>query len=269
MNKEIFYRDDALPFFECRYSQNSGKHYKSHIHSTLSIGAIDNSSVCYQVAGENALLTSGSLAIVNPNTIHQCNPIEQCTRSYHMLYIDIAWCFKIQKALFNTKIFIPCQQILLDDYDLYYQYLQTMSILMNSSFLLEKEQHLIDLIGKIFIKSISQNVTTDNNMSVQVLQLKQQLESHLAQDITLNAIANDLSVNPFTLLRQFKRQVGITPHAYRMNHRIERAKQLLQQGEELSDVSLSCGFFDQSHLNRHFKAITAVTPKEYQVNFIQ
>jgi len=62
---------------------------------------------------------------------------------------------------------------------------------------------------------------------------------------------------------------GITPHAYRLNCRIELAKKFLQKGYDLSQVALECGFFDQSHFHRHFKAITTVTPKEYQVNFIQ
>jgi transcriptional regulator GlxA family with amidase domain len=51
--------------------------------------------------------------------------------------------------------------------------------------------------------------------------------------------------------------------------RIERAKTLLQRGFDLSHVALECGFFDQSHLHRHFKAVTTVTPKEYQINFVQ
>ncbi len=62
------------------------------------------------------------------------------------------------------------------------------------------------------------------------------------------------------------------PHmhkTFRLNCRIELAKKLLQKGFGLSQVALECGFFDQSHFHRHFKAITTVTPKEYQVNFIQ
>lgn len=78
-----------------------------------------------------------------------------------------------------------------------------------------------------------------------------------------------MGANPYTLLRHFKAKVGITPHAYRMNCRIELARNYLQQGMEIADTALQCSFFDQSHFHRHFKAMTTVTPREYQLNFIQ
>ena len=92
---------------------------------------------------------------------------------------------------------------------------------------------------------------------------------NLDVDITMRQLALKLQANPYTLLRQFKAATGLTPHAYRLNCKIELAKNLLQKGLELSQVALECGFFDQSHFHHHFKAITTVTPKEYQVNFIQ
>ena len=54
-----------------------------------------------------------------------------------------------------------------------------------------------------------------------------------------------------------------------MNCRIDLARTLLQKGTDIGEVALVCGFFDQSHFHRHFKAMTTVTPREYQLNFIQ
>ncbi|NEQ26680.1 MAG: helix-turn-helix transcriptional regulator [Microcoleus sp. SIO2G3] len=49
-----------------------------------------------------------------------------------------------------------------------------------------------------------------------------------------------------------------------IQQRVERAKQLLRQRKmNLSEIALACGFTHQSHLNRHFKRLTGVTPKKF------
>ena len=95
------------------------------------------------------------------------------------------------------------------------------------------------------------------------------LSQRLDEELLLEEVASSLHVKPFTLLRNFKNEVGITPHAYRMSCRIEKARKLLQEGMDVSSAALECGFFDQSHFHRHFKAMTTTTPGEYQRNFIQ
>ncbi len=99
--------------------------------------------------------------------------------------------------------------------------------------------------------------------------LKELLSADLQKDLPLNSLAHEIDVNPYTLIRSFKAATGITPHAYRMNCRIEQARALLRQGRDITETALECGFFDQSHFHRHFKAMTTVTPQEYRVNFVQ
>ncbi|MFT5756278.1 MAG: AraC-like DNA-binding protein [Alteromonadaceae bacterium] len=281
MNKEHFFKEEALPFIECRYSQNSGRHYKAHMHSTFSIGAIDNGEVLYNVSGQEALLKKNALAIINPDTLHYCNPLQETPRSYYMLYLDTDWCMQIQASLFPTTTFIPADLVLLKNKGLYEAYINMMQSYMQDLFLLEKEQMVVSFLHKLFgmmIKNNSQitklltkravkQLTKQTGKSVNTL--KTLLSSRLNEDITLNSFAQNYLINPYTLLRRFKAEVGVTPHVYRMNYRIEKAKILLQQQASIADVVFECGFFDQSHFHRYFKSFTTVTPKEYQLNFIQ
>jgi AraC-like DNA-binding protein len=64
-------------------------------------------------------------------------------------------------------------------------------------------------------------------------------------------------------LRSFKRQYGLTPHAYDLCKRIALAKQALRSGAKPSHVAHTFGFVDQSHLTRHFKRLVGVTPFQY------
>lgn len=127
---------------------------------------------------------------------------------------------------------------------------------------------LFHLAGEIFSIACSpQNIKLARKENIE--ELKKILSSGLWMDLPINSLAENLNANPYTLIRSFKAITGITPHAYRMNCRIEHAKELLKQGKDITETALECGFFHQSHFHPHFKAMTTVTPQMYRVNFIQ
>ncbi len=269
MVKKQFSKHNELPFAECRYTVNSGRHYTSHMHQSFSVGAISKGEVVYTVADEQAHLRPGSLAIINPETLHSCNPTALGERSYYMLYLDVDWCLQVQKSLWGVSAFRKSKDIILEHPELYEQYISTMALLMdNGEELDEKEQRLVDLVSSVFIQCCEREALASLS-SGKIDNLRQRLQSDLGEDLPLDLLATELQANPYTLLRQFKAATTLTPHAYRLNCRIEYARKLLREGRELADVALECGFFDQSHFHRHFKGITTLTPKEYQVNFIQ
>lgn len=272
MNSERFFVDIRLPFVEGRYSLSSVRTFKPHMHRGFSIGAVNAGQVHFQAGAHSELLTPGALALINPETLHSCNTVGHAERSFFMLHLDIRWCLEIQKSICNAKTFVPAASVRLDDKILYMQYIDVMKKLMDQKVhLVLKEQLLLDLLAGVFKKSaLVQELPQNSDIYAgKVACLKELLASELKQELTLESMARQLAANPYTLLRRFKAKTGITPHAFRMNCRIEQARKYLQEGLEIAEVALQCGFFDQSHLHRYFKAMTTLTPKEYQVNFIQ
>lgn len=268
-HNEKFLKDNRLPFAECRYSQSSQSVFKPHMHASFSVGAVDSGLVHYRVGNATADLQPGALALINPETLHSCNPSKGKGRSYYMLYLDADWCYTVQRSLWHIDKFIPVDTIRLDDQQLYDRYCDVMQQIMRQDIhLQEKEQLLFDLVCAVFQKSCKPQVER-NPLSEKSVLLKQLLKKDLEKDYTLDSLALVLNTNPYTLLRKFKAETGITPHAYRMNCRIEQAKRLLQRGTDITETAFLCGFFDQSHLHRQFKAMTTVTPQEYRINFVQ
>lgn len=269
MQNDKFQKDKALPFAECRYSQSSQSSFKAHMHAAFSIGAVDKGKVEYTVGNHTTTLSAGSLALVNPETLHSCNTLSGKGRSYFMLYLDTNWCMTLQKSLWKIENHIEFMTTRLDDEPMYQRYCSTMHALFNTTtHIQEKEELLVDLVTTVFLRSCKPQLLT-KRAPEGIERLKSILRNDLSRDFTLDSLAADLGVNPYTLLRGFKSETGITPHAFRMNCRIEKAKELLRQGKDIADTAYECGFFDQSHLHRHFKSMTTVTPQEYRINFVQ
>lgn len=269
MRNERFFKNDLLPFAEVRYSRDSTAPFKPHMHHALSIGAVDRGTVLYDVDGQQAMLAPGSLVVINPETLHACNPATSKGRSYYMLYLDAGWCFQVQQSLWEVNQLAAVKKIRIDDGPLYALYCDTLEHLMDEKVhLQEKEQMLFDLVSRVFAVACSPRAVKKESRE-NIENLKKLLSADLQKDMPLSVLAATIDANPYTLIRSFKAVTGITPHAYRMNCRIERARELLREGWDITETALECGFFDQSHFHRHFKAMTTVTPLAYRINFVQ
>lgn len=90
------------------------------------------------------------------------------------------------------------------------------------------------------------------------------IHEHLNEDVSLEAIATHLGMSSYYFCRLFKQSIGITPYQYLIQQRIEYAKQLLSQHQlSVTEVALEAGFASHGHLNRYFKRLVGVTPREF------
>src|SRR5262249_32796331 len=92
------------------------------------------------------------------------------------------------------------------------------------------------------------------------------VEDHLDAGPTLEQMAAIARLSPYYFVRQFKRATGLPPHQYVLARRVERAKQLLQAGTDLSlaELAACAGFPDQSQFCQHFKRLVGVTPGQFR-----
>jgi transcriptional regulator GlxA family with amidase domain len=82
--------------------------------------------------------------------------------------------------------------------------------------------------------------------------------------VTLSDLAALTQRTPFQLIRAFRRELGITPHAMLIRIRIQHAKALLARGEPIAGVAVDVGFVDQTHFGRHFKRVQNETPGRFR-----
>lgn len=71
-------------------------------------------------------------------------------------------------------------------------------------------------------------------------------------------------MNKYHLLRAFRAETGLPPHAYLLHARIGRARSLIARGMSALEVAFETGFADQAHFTRTFKRLVGLTPGHYQ-----
>jgi len=92
-------------------------------------------------------------------------------------------------------------------------------------------------------------------------------ESQLTNPVTLEQLAEVAKLSVSSFKHVFKEVIGITPHAYLLRKRIERAQVLLLRGEKsVTDIALDCGFSSSQYFATAFKRIMCITPNEMSQN---
>lgn len=91
------------------------------------------------------------------------------------------------------------------------------------------------------------------------------IEEHLAEQISLATLAQLVRLSPYYFCRAFKQSLGIPPHRYHSNRRIERAKVLLAQGKpSVTDIGFTLGYSQTSSFTAAFRNTTGHTPTAYR-----
>ena len=99
----------------------------------------------------------------------------------------------------------------------------------------------------------------------QVRRLLDFVDAHIAERILVGDLAAVAGISVGHLHRAFRAGLGITPHAFVQNRRIEHARRLLAEGRlSVIDVAASVGFESPSHFSRVFRLVTRVSPRRFR-----
>jgi AraC-like DNA-binding protein len=95
--------------------------------------------------------------------------------------------------------------------------------------------------------------------------VREYMKAHLGESIDLSMLAGVAGLSVHHFARQFKQSIGVTPHHYLTQKRVERAQEMLAQTKlSLAEIAYATGFSDQSHLARHFRHMLGTTPREFR-----
>lgn len=263
-----FWRDAALPFLEAR-AVNDGRKvcYAPHCHETFSIGAITSGTSTYINSDARERIARGTLVLINPQTVHACNPIDGQAWSYLMFYVDAGWLGALQHELgvSSNGRFIPYAPIQSPDPALFNGLTQLYTTLLDpQADTLHKQSTAVEFFTLLQQTLVPAPARPHTEPLQQLRRAADYIAEHCTEALRLEDICQAAALSPSYLIRTFKQHFGMTPHAYLLNRRIQRSQHWLRQGQDLAEVALAAGFADQAHFQRTFKRQLAATPGQYR-----
>jgi len=106
-------------------------------------------------------------------------------------------------------------------------------------------------------------IAPTSRSAVAVDRVLRHIHEHLGQPLTLAELAELAGLSIWRFATVFRQHVGVSPHHYICRVRVEKAQTLIRKGVPAATAASEAGFYDQSHLSRHFKAICGMTPGQY------
>ena len=132
---------------------------------------------------------------------------------------------------------------------------------------------LIELFARYLVEKYTNRATEkpDFHGGLPIRQLRKiedHVREHLAEDLSVDGLAELVGLSPFHFSRVFKQTTGMSPLQFVMRERITRAQQLMREtSRSIIDVALEVGYTSPSHFTKVFRRVTGVGPNEFRSAF--
>jgi AraC family transcriptional regulator len=99
----------------------------------------------------------------------------------------------------------------------------------------------------------------------QITRVVSYIEDNIARALCLSELSEVAGLSRVQFMRQFKEATGQPPHAYILQRRIERAKELLKNSQStIVGTALDLGFYNQAHFTKVFSKFAGMTPGRWR-----
>lgn len=254
---------EALGGLDMLQAQYYQQRFPRHVHDTYCISVIEQGAQRFYRSGAEHVAPKGDIILVNADDVHTGSAEVETGWAYRAIYPHPDLFRSINQDLQRSKDSIPWfPDAVVHDPGLSDQLLMTFNMLAQPGNMLLKETLLLSSLTWLTMR-YSKTRLTPQMLPVatqNILNVKAFMDSYPERELALVELAALAELSVWHFLRQFKAVVGITPHAYLIQARLRKAKALLRKGDAILDVSVMCGFTDQSHFHRHFKNSLGLTP---------
>jgi AraC-like DNA-binding protein len=259
-----FFRSSDLPGAEVLHARFVVHRYAPHVHDTWTIAEVEFGAASFDLASSRHVAAAGSVFLIPPGVVHTGEPAIPGGYVYRVLYLEPEHVGVDggPRALARPSPSPGAYPVVMQNGILTARLARLHRLLALRGHALEQGEALalaITALEKIMSPPGAAGPAAQRPVTLAA----DFIQAHWHEDFSLGDLARVAGASRYHLVRTFHREMGMPPSAYRRALRVATAQQLLRDGQRPADVAASCGFYDQSHLNRHFKLAVGVTPAQY------
>jgi AraC-like DNA-binding protein len=262
-DKARIWRHPGLEDVEVLQGSYQNYEFAHHFHTVPAIGVVNRGTMSTYCQGATHILPTGTVFLLNPGEVHAPKSATENSWGLRVIYLEKDFFqSRAEDFGFGVPQFV---KPFVQDAALAATLLRLHRKLEEGVDTLNIENDLADVFTHLSERHVREprNDSTIRDELNKILRVKDYLHSYYSKNISVEDLAEIAQLSRFHLMRTFRRDVGLSPHAYLTQIRVEAAKKLLSEGASIVDVASDIGFTDQSHFTRHFKRMTGVTPGQY------
>lgn len=207
---------------------------------------------------------AGDIITVNPEEVHDGTPLGENGREWRMLYFDPATLAGTIEDLTDgvtsyaeLKHPAMCDSVCATRFASLFR---AITEPQGGYSEIEVHENLLFILARL-IDGTHQKQVRGAPQGVELARTR--IDDAPSEPISLNELAEISGISQFQLIRSFSKATGLTPHAYLVQRRLQRARRLIASGVTLTDAALASGFADQSHMTRLFVRTYGMSPGLY------
>lgn len=227
--------------------------FARHSHGHYAIGTCTGGLEAISYRGGVHYSGPGSVVVLEPGEAHTGGPAEVDCFTYRVMYPATSL---LGEAHFAQPVMY--------DPELARRLADAHRMLGEGGDGVEGESRLIAVFGDLVARHASEpDVSTRAHRGL-AIPVMARLADDLAEPPTLAELAAEHGLSRYQLLRGFTDEVGMPPYAWLAQHRVAKARTLLERGGRPAEVATAVGFADQAHLTRWFRRVLMITPAAYR-----
>jgi len=240
--------------------------FAAHSHDTYVIGLITAGALRFRCGRQLLTAPAGTLCIINPGEVQTGEAVSVEGWSYWTAYLPAKSFQPLLEEMPTARDLPFFSTRVTDDItartaaENFFRAVTATSLPLAQS---ELSISFLTLLLERFHKNPSVSNCGFGEVPL-IAVAKEYMAAHFSRSIGLAEVAAVAGVTSFHLTRLFKANTGLAMHAWLVQYRIERAREMLLRGVPPASVAADCGFSDQAHMARWLRRITGMTPKDVQ-----